>query len=99
MTKRLLPLFFLGLLAIAATGRELRPHPRLLTRPGDHPFPSAETAGAPVWIRQADSVITAFSDEVLTLPPAGVNFRALSRKIVRTAPASSAANASTSTIP
>jgi hypothetical protein len=69
MTKRLLPLFFLGLLAIAATGRELRPHPRLLTGPGDHPFPSAETAGAPVWVRQADSVITAFSDEVLTLPP------------------------------
>ena len=69
MTKRLLPLFFLGLLAIAATGRELRPHPRLLTGTGDHPFPSAETAGAPVWVRQADSVITAFSDEALTLPP------------------------------
>ena len=46
----------------------LRPHPRLLAGPGE--LLSGETlAAAPGWVRGADSVITAFSQRVLELPP------------------------------
>ena len=69
MKKLWFSLIMCLLAAVAAGGAEPGPHPRLITGPFGHLFSEAELSEAPSWIRQADSVVWAFSDAVTGKPP------------------------------